>query len=105
MTDPFLTGVADCVAVFSVLTADLTLAGVVAVTRDAVAPPVVLDAVVTLSACALDADVEDTLRPVLLDVAIPPRVDTLLVNALSAPVLCLEPCQLSSFIGPAWMWW
>ena len=50
MTDPFLTGVADCVAVFSVLTADLTLAGVVAVTRDAVAPPVVLDAVVTLSA-------------------------------------------------------
>ena len=90
---------------FSTLAAELALAGVAAVTRDDVAPPVVRDAVATLSAWALDADVEETLRPVLLAVAMPPRVDTLLVNALSAPVLCLEPCQLSSFIGPAWMWW
>ena len=89
---------------FSALAAEPALAGVAAVTRDAVAPPlVVLDAVVILSAWALDADVEDTLRPVLLAVAIPPRVDTLPVNTLSAPVLCLEPCQLLSFI--AWMWW
>ena len=45
----------------------------------------------------LDAD---TFLAVLLAVAMPPLVETVLVNALSAPVLCLDPCQLSSFIGP-----
>ena len=84
----------------SVLTAELDLTGVAAVTRDAVVLSDVLVLDVTRSAlAAVDAE---TALPVLLAVAMPPLVDTLLVNVLSAPVLCLEPCQLSSFIGPMW---
>lgn len=47
---------------------------------------------------ALDAEVTDVTLPTLLEEATPPLVDTLLVKTLSAPVLCLDPCQLSSLI-------
>lgn len=75
----------------------LDLEGVLADTLDADLPVETLVTVVPLD-CARDA--EDTLAvlPVLLAVAMPPLVETRLVNTLSEPVLCLEPCQLSSFI-------
>jgi hypothetical protein len=79
----------------------LALDGFTAVARDAVVLPVVLDTEEVPSACTLDADDTDTALPLLLAVAIPPLVDTLLVNDLSAPVLCLDPCQLSSLT--TWM--
>lgn len=82
------------------LTAVLDLDGVTAAARDAVVLPDVLDTVADPSACTLDAVDADTVLPLLLAVAMPPLVETLLVNVLSAPVLCLEPCQLSSLIGP-----
>ena len=40
--------------------------------------------------------------PVLLAVAIPPLVDTLIVKTLSEPVLYLDPCQLSSLMWIGW---
>ena len=85
----------------SVLAAELDLTGA-AVTRDAVALSEVLTPVVTRS--VLGAGDAETDLPVLLAVAMPPLVDVLLVNVLSAPVLCLDPCQLSSFIGPICIW-
>ena len=48
--------------------------------------------------CALEADDTVAVLSVLPAVATPPLVDTLLVKTLSAPVLCLDPCQLSSFM-------
>ena len=87
----------------SVLTALLALAGVTADMREADVLPDVLDAEVSLSACVLDADTVVAALPDLLVVAMPPLVETLLVNVLSAPVLCLEPCQLSSLTGPTCM--
>ena len=87
--------------VVPVLTAELDLDGVAAETRDVTVLAGVLDADTVPS--LLDAGDAETLLPVLLAVAMPPRVGTLLVKDLSAPVLFLEPCQLSSFIGPACM--
>lgn len=76
----------------------LTLEGVLADTLEAeVLDGVLLTAMLPL-VWDLDADVTDEVLPTLLDEAMPPLVDTLLVKTLSAPVLCLEPCQLSSFI-------
>lgn len=86
--------------VVSVLMAVFDLTGVAAGARDAVALPGVLEAVATLSVCTLDADDMDTLLPVPLEVAIPPLTDVLPANVLSAPVLCLDPCQLLSLTGP-----
>ena len=84
----------------------LTLVGVLAVTLDAeVLAGVLLIAAFPL-AWDLEAEVTEDPLVALLDEdeAMPPLVDTRLVNTLSDPVLCLEPCQLSSFIGPTWMW-
>ena len=87
----------------SVLTALLALDGVTAETRETDVLPDVLDAEVILSACPLGIVAVAAVLPVLLVVAMPPLVETLLVNVLSAPVLCLEPCQLSSLTGPTCM--
>ena len=83
----------------------LTLVGVLAVTLDADVPETTLLTAVLPVDSARDTDDTLAVLPVLLAVAMPPLVDTRLVNTLSDPVLCLEPCQLSSFIGPTWMWW
>ena len=80
----------------------LTLVGVLAVTLDADVLEGVLFTVALPLDCALDADDTVAVLPVLLAVAMPPLVDTLLVNTLSPPVLCLDPCQLSSFIWIGW---
>ena len=95
MPDVCLETVPDVATVFPFEA--LALEGVLADTLDTDFPVETLVTVVPLD-CA--RDVEDTLAvlPVLLAVAMPPLVDTLLVKTLSAPVLCLEPCQLSSFI-------
>ena len=82
----------------------LTLVGVLAVTLDADVPETTLLTAVLPVDSARDTDDTLAVLPVLLAVAMPPLVDTRLVNTLSDPVLCLEPCQLSSFIGPTWMW-
>lgn len=79
----------------------LTLAGVPALTLDAV----VLDTLLTVvlpAACVRDAVDMLADLPVLLAVAIPPLVDTLLVKTLSEPVLYLDPCQLSSLMWIGW---
>ena len=75
-----------------------------AVTLDADVPETTLLTAVLPVDSARDTDDTLAVLPVLLAVAMPPLVDTRLVNTLSDPVLCLEPCQLSSFIGPTWMW-
>ena len=82
----------------------LTLAGVLAVTLDTDVLEVTLVAVALPADCALEAEAMLAVLPVLLAVAMPPLVDTRLVKTLSDPVLCLDPCQLSSLIGPTWMW-
>ena len=83
----------------------LTLEGVLALNLDADVLEVTLVGVVLPVDCARDVEATLAVLPVLLAVATPPLVDTRLVNTLSDPVLCLEPCQLSSLIGPTWMWW
>ena len=77
----------------AVLAATLDLDGVTADTRDADVFPDVLDTDAVLSTCDLETEAVAADLPVLLAVAMPPRVETRLVWALSAPVLCLEPCQ------------
>lgn len=76
----------------------LTLEGVLAETLEAEVLDGVLLTVALPLVWALDAEVTDVTLPTLLEEATPPLVDTLLVKTLSAPVLCLDPCQLSSLI-------
>lgn len=75
----------------------LALDGELAATLDTDLP---VDTLVTEAPEDCARDTEDTLAvlPVRLAAAMPPLVETRLVNTLSEPVLCLEPCQLSSFI-------
>ena len=80
----------------------LTLVGVVAVTLDTDVLAGVLLTVVFPLDCARDAEETLEVLPVLLVVAMPPLVDTLLVNTLSLPVLCRVPCQLLSFMWIGW---
>ena len=70
----------------------LTLDGVLDVTLEADVLEVTLAAEALSLDWALEAD------------DMPPLVDTLLVKTLSLPVLCLDPCHLSSWIGPMCMW-
>lgn len=76
----------------------LTLEGVLADTLEAEVLDGVLLTVAFPLVCALETEEADVVLPTLLDEATPPLVETRLVNTLSEPVLCLEPCQLSSFI-------
>ena len=78
----------------------LTLEGVLAVTLDAEVLDGVLLTVAFPLVCALEAEVTDDTLVALLDEdeAMPPLVETRLVKTLSDPVLCLDPCQLSSLI-------
>lgn len=78
----------------------LTLAGVLADTLEAEVLDGFLLTVAFPLACALEDDVSEDPLVVLLDEdePSPPLVETRLVNTLSDPVLCLDPCQLSSFM-------
>ena len=78
----------------------LTLEGVLADTLEADVPDGVLLTVAFPLACVLETEVADVVLLTLLDEdeAMPPLVETRLVNTLSDPVLCLDPCQLSSFM-------
>jgi hypothetical protein len=76
----------------------LTLEGVLADTLEAEVLDGVLLTVAFPLVCALETEEADVVLPTLLDEATPPLVETRLVNTLSDPVLCLDPCQLSSFM-------
>ena len=76
----------------------LTLAGVLADTLEAEVLDGFLLTVAFPLACALETEEADAVLPTLLDEATPPLVETRLVNTLSDPVLCLDPCHLSSFM-------
>ena len=75
----------------------LTLDGELAATLD---EDLLGETLVTVVPVACAREAEDTLvvLPVLLAVAMPPLVETRLVNTLSDPVLRLGPCQLSSLM-------
>ena len=91
----------DTVGLVVVVTFDaLTLEGELADTLEAEVLDGVLLTVAFPLVCALEAEVTDDTLVALLDEdeAMPPLVETRLVKTLSDPVLCLDPCQLSSLI-------